>query len=100
MAAEKQQRESEEAVGELDANRGTKRGHITISTNAWTLEGIKSAIANCLSDGEAQYDCSVAGRIPFQVQFGKSMLDWLLEPSTLRWFKYEHSEEQQRECVL
>ena len=100
MAEEKQKRDAEEAVGELDANRGTKRSYIETAAFEMTLDGIRGAIANQLSIGEAKYVCTNPGTTPLMVQFGKYMIDWTLEAPTIKWFKNKNDDIQKREMIL
>jgi len=101
MAEEKQKRDAEDAVDELDANRGNKRAHCETATlEQMTLDGVRCAFANLLSDGEVQYDCTVLGSEPILIQFGKFVMDWTLELATIKWFQNENNDVQKRECIL
>ena len=100
MAEEKQTRDTKDAVGELDANRGTKRSYIETTAFEMTLDGVCGVIANQLSIGEAKYVCTNPGTTPLLVQFGKYMIDWTLESNTTKWFKTKNDEVQKREAVL
>ena len=64
MAEEKHKCEAGDAVGELDANHGTKCSYIQTADLEMTLDGICGAIANHLSIGEAQYICTTPSKIP------------------------------------
>ena len=100
MAEEKQKRDAEDAVGEIDANRGIKRSHIETAAFDMTLDGIRGAMANLLSIGEAKYVCTNPGATPLMVQFMKYMMDWTLEAPTVKWFKNKNNDIQKREMIL
>ena len=92
MAEEKQKLQDKEAVDELDTNLGTKRSWSQSSAMEMTVDGMRCALANFLSDCEAQYKCNITGKMPFLYQFGKYMMDWLLESTTIKWFKNKNDE--------
>ena len=62
MTNEQQLENAEDAVGENEANRGTKRTHITSAVITVSLGGVKTALANFISDGKAMFVCTTPSK--------------------------------------
>lgn len=100
LADEQQRQDAEEAVNETESNRGAKRTYIAPATITESLEGIRSALANHISDAEAMYDCTLPGGQPFAATFAKDLIDWSMEADTIDWFRMHNDDASRRETVL
>ena len=100
MTYEQQLENAEEAVGKNEENRGTKRTHITSSVITVSLGGVKTALANFISDGEAMFVCNTPGRQPFAIMFAKSLFDILIEEATTTWLDDHNNDQERREFFL
>ena len=61
LTDEKQQKEAEDAIDKTKENRGTKQTFITCVIITIYLDGIKCALANFISNGEASFCALLLG---------------------------------------
>ena len=100
MTNDQQQQNAEDTVGENEANRGTKRTHIASVVITVSLDGIKTALANLISDGKAIVLCTTSGRQPFSILYAKAIFDILIEEPTTTWFDDHNNDNEKREFTF
>ena len=81
-------------------NRGTNRTHIASVIITVSLGGIKTALANFISNGEAMCLCTRPGRLTFSILYAKAMFDILIEELTTTWFDDHNNDSEKREFIL
>ena len=81
--------------GENEANCVTKHTYITSAIITVTLGGVKTALANFISNGEAMFVCTTPGRQPFVISLAKFLFDVLMEEAITAWFD-DHNNDQEK----
>ena len=100
LTNEQQQENAEDAVGENEANRSTKRTHIACAVITVSLHSVKTALANFISNGEAMFVGTTPGRQPFAILFAKELFNIIIDEATTTWFDDHNNDQEKREFVF
>ena len=87
-------------MGENEANRGTKRTQIVCAVITVSLHGVKTALANLISDDEAMFVGTTLGRQPFAILFAKELFDIFINEAMTTWFDEHNNDHEKREFVF